>query len=324
MCPDRAVDAPATRGLTKPWAASKGDQVLNSNPGQSETYRTNPGPPDLVVTGAVVQYRSRHEITQRRALASDIGVALVTEGRFPSACVAVDLGSTAVKELDLSSELVVFSWVDRDTVDHVRHLLSNGGSAVGGPARDAEPYCFALALRALREVGFSSISRPSFLRIGFRDIARDLDPGGTTGIRVRMGTGSVAHVELDPQANALVVRSDGFTAPTVMEEALAESFPAADLRRAPSSSAASVGAYEVRLPHPHTLGELRSLVERIRSGISHLVWRYEPERSRALSEQLDTFGRRDSLGRLPAPAPTPADLGGSGVAPVGPGSRAVH
>ncbi len=307
-------------------AALQGDQVLNSNPARSEGYRPIPGPPELVVTGAVVQYRSRHEVALQRALASEIGVALVTEGRCPSACVAVDLGSTAVKELDLSNELVVFSWVDQDTVDHVRQLLSSVGSTTGVGARDAEPYCFALALRALRDVGFSSVSRPSFLQIGFRDVARDLDPGGTTGIRVRMGSGSVARIELDAQGNALVVRSDGFTAPTVLEAALAESFPGADLRRASGADKASPGAgsYEVRLPHSHSLAELKSLIERVRAGIAHLVWKYEPERSKALAEQLDTFGRRDSLARLPVP-PLPGPVAdGPGVAPASHGSRAVH
>ena len=77
--------------------------MLHTNPPNADAYRPVPGPPDLVLTGAVVQYRDRHEMAPGRHNASDIGVALITEGRIPSACVAVDLGSTAVKELDLSS-----------------------------------------------------------------------------------------------------------------------------------------------------------------------------------------------------------------------------
>ena len=300
--------------------------MLNPNPLSSESYRPIPGPPDLILTGAIVQYRSRHEVAHTGGTMADVGIALVTEGRLASACVAVDLGSTRTKELDLSSELVVLAWVDRDTVDHVRRLLVEEATAAGA-GRDAGPYCFALALRALREVGFSSVSRPSFLRIGFRDVLRDLDPDGSIGIRIRLGVGSVARIEVDAEGNALVVRSDGFTAPAALEAALAESFPSADLRkgRVGAGAEGEAGTYEVRMPHPQTLAELRTLVERLRSGMANLIWKYEPDRSKALSEQLDTFGRRDSLARLPEPDRTSLEAADSpGVTPVGPESRVVH
>ena len=298
-------------------------QLLNPNRSQSDAFRPVPGPPDLILTGAIVQYRSRHEVSHSER-ASDIGIALVTEGRLSSACVAVDLGSTAVKELDLSSELVVLSWADADTVDHARALLVQESTAPG-TGRDAGPYCFALALRALRDVGFSSVTRPSFLRIGFRDVLRDLDSSGSPGIRVRLEGGSVARVHMDPEANALVILSDGFVAPRSLEAVIAESFPKAELRRAPGEGEGSApGRYEVRMPHPGSLAELRTLVERVRSGMAHLIWKYEPDRSQVLAEQLDTFGRRDSLARLPI-SENDADPGEyPGTKSLGPESRVVH
>ena len=305
-------------------AAQPGSAVLHTNPPNSDAYRPVPGPPDLVLTGAVVQYRDRHEMAPGRHNAADIGVALITEGRIPSACVAVDLGSTAVKELDLSSELVVLAWVDKESVDHVRTLLVEEATTAGA-GKDAGPQCFALALRALREVGYSSVTRPSFLRIGFRDVLRDLDPDGAPGIRVRLGTGSVARIDVDPESNALMIRSDGFTAPHLLEAALAESFPSAELRKVGPDGSSRGGSYEVRMPHPHTLSELRTLVERVRSGLAHLIWKYEPERSKALSEQLDTFGRRDSLARLPrADVPVSDDVPVNELGSLAPESRIVH
>ena len=140
----------------------------------------------------------------------------------------------------------------------------------------------------------------------------------------------MARIEIDPEANALLIQSDGFTAPRTLEAAIAESFPGTELVRPGAEGGASQGShgggtYEVRIPHPQTLAELRTLVERVRSGMAQMIWKYEPDRSKALAEQLDTFGRRDSLARLPLPEEAPVeahpqhDLG-----PIPQESRVVH
>ena len=70
-----------------------------------------PGVCELPLTRAVVHYRDLHEVDPPGGRIQDIGLAVVLEGRFASSAEALDLGSSAVKLLDLSSELVVLDWV---------------------------------------------------------------------------------------------------------------------------------------------------------------------------------------------------------------------
>ena len=66
-----------------------------------------PGVCELPLTRAVVHYRDLHEVDPPGGHIQDIGLALVLEGRFASSAEVLDLGSSTVKMLDLSSELVV-------------------------------------------------------------------------------------------------------------------------------------------------------------------------------------------------------------------------
>lgn len=255
-----------------------------------------PGSPDVSVTGAVVQYRKRHRRRSGAEALDDIGVALVLEGECASACFALDLGSTVPLELDLSSELVVLGWVGMDTLADVRTFAADTGRTGRAP-RDAGPFCFGVALRALRTLGYSSVTRPSLLRIGFRDVLRDLDPDGARQVRFEIRSGQVARVSLDAEGNALNV---AVTPPTPLpdaslESALTEAFPAAALHRIEQASGA---CYQIRLPLPLSMAELRGLLQQVRAGLAHLFWKFEPNRSQVVAEQLATFGRRDSLGRL--------------------------
>lgn len=255
-----------------------------------------PGSPDVSVTGAVVQYRQRHRRRVGAEALDDIGIALVLEGQCASACYAMDLGSTIPLELDLSSELVVLGWVDLDTLHDVRRFASEVGAS-GRAARDAGPFCFGVALRSLRTLGYSSVTRPSLLRIGFRDVLRDLDPDGVRQVRFEVTPGQVARVSLDAEGNCLTVHVTpaGAQPHAALESALAEAFPTAVLRRSDETDEA---VYQMRLPLPLSMTEVRGLLQQIRAGLAHLFWKFEPERSQVVAEQLATFGRRDSLGRL--------------------------
>lgn len=260
-----------------------------------------PGVCELTLTRAVVQYRNVHEVDVPGGRIEDIGLALVLEGRFASAAEVLDLGSGRVKELDLSAELVVLDWVYEPTLEHVHGLLriSADPSAEGREARDAlGKYSFDLALRVLRRAGYGPLSRPTLLRIGFRDICRDLDLHEGTSVRFVMGQGRLARASLDCDGNALVFQTAYQEPDPILEEALASAFPSRDIRRLLPVGSTEGLSYQVRFPLPLTFLEARMLVREFREGLAHLLARFEPQRFRALKEVLQTFGSRETLSRL--------------------------
>ena len=260
-----------------------------------------PGVCELTLTRAVVQYRNVHEVDVPGGRIEDIGLALVLEGRFASAAQVLDLGSGRVKELDLSAELVVLDWVYEPTLEHVHGLLrvSADPSAEGREARDSlGKYSFDLALRVLRRAGYGPLSRPTLLRIGFRDICRDLDLHEGTSVRFVMGQGRLARASLDCDGNALVFRTAYQEPDPILEEALASAFPSRDIRRLLPVGSTEGLSYQVRFPLPLTFLEARMLVREFREGLAHLLARFEPQRFRALKEVLQTFGSRETLSRL--------------------------
>jgi hypothetical protein len=283
-----------------------------------------PGVCELTLTRAVVQYRNVHELDLPEGRIEDIGLALVLEGRFPSAAQVVDLGSGRVKELDLSAELVVLDWVYEPTLDHVHALLRAAAdpSSEGQKAREVlRRYTFDLGLRVLRRAGFGPLSRPTLLRIGFRDICRDLDLHEGTSVRIVMGPGRLARASLDPDGNALTFRTASREADPILEDALASAFPTRDIRRLLPAGSTEGLSYQVRFPLPLTFREARILVKDMREGVAHLLARFEPERFRALKEVLQTFGSRETLSQLylrgskegGQPISTPTQLGGTVV-----------
>ncbi|MFC1661374.1 hypothetical protein ACFL3S_07995 [Gemmatimonadota bacterium] len=260
-----------------------------------------PGVCELSLTRAVVQYRHVHEVDLPEGRIEDIGLALVLEGRFAASAQVVDLGSARVKQLDLSTELVVLDWVYEPTLEHVHRTLraaSDPGSE-GRPARkELAPYCFDLALRVLRRAGYGPLSRPTLLRIGFRDICRDLDLHEGTSVRIVLGKGRIVRAHLDCDGNALVFQT-AFQGPDEsLEGALREAFAGQDIRRLVPAGEGSDLSYQVRFPLPLDLLEVRMMVREIRKGLAHLLGRFEPERYRALLEVLGTFGTRDTLSRI--------------------------
>lgn len=255
-----------------------------------------PGICELPLTRAVVQYRDLHEMDTPGGRIEDIGLALVVEGRYAATAEAVDLGSGAVKVLDLSTELVVLDWVYDPTVDHVGELITAAAAT-----RDAEglrSYSRRLGLSILERVGFGPLTRPTFLRIGFRDICRDLDLHEGTSIRFVLGPGRLTRAHLDYDACALVFRTAFLEPDPVLERGLSDAFPDGDLRRQEPTGEADSIAYHIRLAIPTTLAEARTTLASMRRGLAALMARFEPDRYTALESVMETFGARETLGSL--------------------------
>ena len=267
---------------------------LHSDP-RPEAMADVPGVCELPLTRAVVQYREVHEVHVPGGRIQDVGLALVLEGRFASSAEAIDLGSAEVKLLDLSHELVVLDWVYEPTLEHVGALLRD---AANGDRAELGRFCFQVGMEVLERVGYSSLTRPSLLRIGFRDICRDLDLHEGTSVRLTMGEGRVVRIHMDYESNALLVRTPTSARDAHLEEALYAAFPDHDLRRIVPPSSAAAGGYQVRLGLPLDLDELREQLLGIRNGLLRLVTRFEPKRIAQVATMLETFGDRETLARL--------------------------
>lgn len=260
-----------------------------------------PGVCELTLTRAVVQYRKIHEVDLPEGRIEDIGLALVLEGRFASAAQVLDLGSARVKQLDLSTELVVLDWVYEPTLEHVHQLLraaSDPGSDGRSARQELIPYCFDLALRVLRRAGYGPLTRAALLRVGFRDICRDLDLHEGTSVRIVLGRGRIVRAHMDFDGNALIFRTALQRPEDSLESVLTEAFPGRDIRRIVVPGETDDISYQVRFPLPLDLAEMRSLVGEIRRALLRLLARFEPDRYRVLLEVIETFGTRDTLARV--------------------------
>lgn len=294
-------------------------QLTTTADAHPEAMGDVPGICELTLTRAVVQYRDLHEMDTPGGRIEDIGLALVVEGRYAATAEAVDLGSGAVKVLDLSTELVVLDWVYEPTVDHVAELITAAAATRDGDA--LRGYGRRLGLTVLERVGFGPLTRPTFLRIGFRDICRDLDLHEGTSIRFVLGPGRITRAHLDYDACSLVFRTALREPDPILEHALLDAFPDADLRRREPVGISDSIRYDVRLAVPTTLSEARTVLARMRRGLVGIMARFEPARYRTVSPLLDTFGVRETLSGLHIHEPV------STVVPVAAavaGSRSVH
>jgi len=271
-------------------------QVNTTADAHLEAMGDVPGVCELPLTRAVVQYRDVHEMDSPGGRIEDIGLALVVEGRYAATSEVIDLGSGRLKVLDLSTELVVLDWVYDPTVEHVAELITAAAST-----REEEPlqrYGFRLGLRILERIGFGPLTRPTFLRVGFRDICRDLDLHEGTSIRFVLGPGRLTRAYLDYDACALAFRTVFREPDPQLEHALAEAFPAAALRREEPVGDADSITYHVRLPLPTTLAEARTVLASMRRGLAAMMARFEPDRFAPLERVLETFGARETLAGL--------------------------
>ncbi len=259
-----------------------------------------PGVCDLPLTRAVVHYRDLHEVDPPGGRIQDIGLALVLEGRFASSAEVLDLGSSAVKLLDLSSELVVLDWVYEPTLKHVSRLLierARGGEDVDA-ARRLGTYSFQMALSLLGRLGYGPLTRPTFLRIGFRDICRDLDFHEGTAVRIVLDEHRIARAHLDYDSNSLVFSTPSPEPDASLEAAVLEVFPHSDVMRIGEAHNGGSVHYQVRLLFPASLAEARDELRKVRRGLGRLLARFEPERFKGIDRHLTTFGSRDTLSQL--------------------------
>ena len=259
-----------------------------------------PGVCELPLTRAVVHYRDLHEVDPPGGRIQDIGLALVLEGRFASSSEVLDLGSSTVKMLDLSSELVVLDWVYEPTLKHVNRLLmerARGGDEAGAAGRLGR-YSFQMALRLLGRLGYGPLTRPTILRIGFRDICRDLDFHEGTAVRIVLGEHRVTRAHLDYDVNSLVLSTPSPEPDALLEAAVLDAFPRNDVLRLSEAHTGGSVDYQVRLSLPASVAEAREELRTIRRGLGGLLARFEPERFKGLEDHLTTFGSRDTLAQL--------------------------
>jgi hypothetical protein len=259
-----------------------------------------PGVCELPLTRAVVHYRDLHEVHPPGGRIQDIGLALVLEGRFASSAEVLDLGSSSLKTLDLSSELVVLDWVYGPTLKHVNRLLVERARAeddVDAVGR-LGTYSFQMALSLLGRLGYGPLTRPTILRIGFRDVCRDLDFHEGTAVRLLVGEHRVVRAHLDYDANSLVFSTPSPESDVLLEAAVLEAFPNSDVFRVSESHDGGSVNYQVRLSLPSSLTETREEIRTIRRGLCGLLARFEPERFKGIDQHLKTFGSRDTLSQL--------------------------
>jgi len=278
-----------------------------------------PGICELSLTRAIVQYRDVHEMDTPGGRIEDIGLALVVEGRYAASAEAIDLGSGQVKVLDLSTELVVLDWVYEPTLQHVSELIT--ATAATREEESLKRYGFQLGLRVLERIGYGPLTRATFLRLGYRDICRDLDLHEGTSIRFVLGPGRLTRVHLDYDVCALVFRT-AFAEPDAhLEHALAEAFLTAELRRVEPRELGGTVEYHVRYPLPTALGEARTSLAQMRRGLVSMLARFEPDRFASLAPVMDTFGERETLRGLKIHEPVAQAVS---VPPPFAGSHVVH
>lgn len=256
-----------------------------------------PGVCDLPLNRAVVQYRDVHELHHPGGQIRDIGLALVLAGRFASSARVVDLGSGEIKYLNLASELVILDWVYEPTLAHLR-LLSE--TAERTPSRTAQlrRYCFDLALRVLNRRGFTPLTRPILLRIGFRDLCKDLDLHESTVVRIATGPGEITRIHLDYEANSLVFRTSRGRPADGIEAALRSAFGGLPVVAPLQGTGDGSEVCHVRLGVPVNFDEVLESLRKMRHGLGHLVARFEPERFGTVNGLMSTFGERATLDRL--------------------------
>ena len=255
-----------------------------------------PGICQLPLTRAVVQYRELHEMDTPGGRIEDIGLALVVEGHQAGSAEVLDLGSGRIKVLDLSTELVVLDWVYEPTLGYVTELITEAAKT-----KQDEPlrsYAYKLGLRVLERVGFGPLTRPTLLRIGYRDICRDFDLHEGTSIRFVLGPGRITRAYLNYDACALSFKT-AFTEPDApLEHALLDAFNSAEVRRFEIISEADSIEYQVRLALPTTFMETRASLGAMRRGLAALMARFEPDRFESVGHLMDTFGQRETLAGL--------------------------
>jgi len=245
------------------------------------------------MTRAVVRYREDQVLHPGGARADDIGMALVLDGSVVAACDSVELGSGRRFMLDLSRDLVVLEWAAEDVQARLRHALDTEGVD-----EEARTLGFELGRATLERVGFTALTRPILLRIGFRDVCRDLDPHEGSTVRFLLGPGRVVYTHLEAEECALVLECASACGDRPLEAALLEHGKAPEVRRILVERRGSGVSYRVLFDPPTSFAEVRTRLLAVRRILRRLSAGFEPERHRTVARLLDVFGERETLARL--------------------------
>lgn len=243
---------------------------------------------ELPLTRAVLMYEDEEDRSLPGGRLADIGLGVVMDGSRPSRTEILDLGSGELRSVSLDGPLVILGWVYSSTLRSLKEGVAQG-------ADHLKRVTFPLALRVLERNGFSALTRPLVLRVGFRDLARDLDLHEGTAVRLLLPTGGVVRLHLDYETVTLVARSGAATRNPALEAALRDAFSGSDLLASRNSDPAGLQSYHMPLSVPASVSDARQLLRKLQRGFLHLLARFEPERYRAVRDHLDAFGERDSL-----------------------------
>lgn len=276
---------------------------------------------EVSLTRAVVPYTDEAQGSFPGGRLSDIGLGVVVDGSDPARADVLDLGSSEMKVVDLTGPLVVLGWLYPSGLRSLRRVVE------GSDLQDLErtrAFTFGLGIKALQAAGFGPLTRPTVLRIGFRDLCHDLDLHEGTAVRMFLPQGGVVRFHMDYESVTLVARTGRSLPDSDLERALAQSFPQRELLRGTVRDPVGAQSYYLPLPIPRSLADTRDLLTGLRLGVLQLLARFEPDRCHSLREMTGTFGERDSLRSLrDRPDLPPLErvaVGRSGL----PGEREVH
>lgn len=280
-----------------------------------------PGASKMEFTGAVVRLAGTAASESGRDSSLGLGLGVVLDGKRPSRAAVLDLGDGTVREVDLTREVVVLDWIYDTTLAHLGTLLE--GEPDGG-----RRYASQVATEVMKRLGYTPLTRPVFLRMGFRDICQDLDPHEAAGVRIRHPAGGLVRVELDCDGSCLRVEVPEPQHVNDVTEALASALPLRESQRVMGSAAEGAPTLlRIRFPLPLSLQEACGLMDELRDGMQRLVQRLEPERARAIQLSISAFGIRESLSRFLQPTSPGPGLGRDGrrwVPASPPSSQRVH
>ncbi|TVR64953.1 MAG: hypothetical protein EA422_05280 [Gemmatimonadales bacterium] len=259
---------------------------------------------DLVLTGAceisleraILRYRPPTRVHGAEGQGEDLGLGVVLAASAGGGGRILDLGSGRVNSFSPDGPVVLLGWVLASAVERIKANLEGNPQAIRRMG-------FAMAMKVLDRTGFGALTRPLFLRLGFRDVVQDVDPHEGASVRIQVTGQGVVTLHMDVDSAAVVVRAPWPHRYPALEEALASAFPSegdspvetelGSLSRSVEISGRQT--YRLDLPFPESVRESRLLLRRIRAGIMGLVAVFEPERHAAIAERVEVFGARDSL-----------------------------